>query len=266
MLSEVLRLPSSLLSSHKLTKKSFYEHGQLSASAQRLLQDQVESVYIKAHITPDNSNISAYKNEQQEYLELFVIELDLKDDQAWLNLKPSQIKTLHEIIQKSIAYPLLLEIRSGEHVQWSLAEKNLHQGDADYDKLIVNELIQTDWLDTQSQSELEQSFMQNLVFEKLNRQNLFQLYQSLMLKFTTYLLATQTKQSGRVFLEQDSEAITQQTLDQQRQRLKQIKQLQKEIGELQNKLQACHQFNQKVDLNMQLQAYNTQLNVLKAGH
>ncbi|UQB41800.1 DUF4391 domain-containing protein [Thiomicrospira microaerophila] len=260
MLIEALQLPPALRINQKLTKKSFYDNGQLSASAQKLLQEQVESISLQAHLQPDNSNIAAYKTAQHEYLEIFVIQLTMKDNQAWLNLKSAQLKSLHETVHKAIAYPLFLEIKSGEQVQWSLAEKFVHQADSEHDKLILNELLQTEWLDTTRitrPAELQKALIHRLAFTNQNQQNLYTLYQSWYKALTGYALA---HQAGLTDL-----PSTESSLETQRAKLKQIQQLKKDINDLKNQLKTCHQFNEKVELNIRLQNLTKQLNDLISG-
>ena len=261
MLIEALQLPPALRINQKLTKKSFYDNGQLSASAQKLLQEQVESISLQAHLHPDNTNIAAYKTVQHEYLEIFVIQITLKDNQSWLNLKPAQLKSLHEGVHKAIAYPLLLEIKAGEQVQWSLAEKSVHQGDSEHDKLILNELLQTEWLDVNSITrlggELLHSLLKRLAFANQNQQNLYTLYQSWYKTLTGYALAHQAGLSDL--------PSTEHSLETQRAKLKQIQQLKKDISDLKNQLKTCQQFNEKVELNIRLQKLTKQLNDLISG-
>lgn len=268
MLSQVLKWPQSLQASHRLTKKSFYEHGQLSSSAQKLLQNEVETIHIRGHMTPDNSNMPAFQNDQQEYLELFAIEINLKNHQAWSELTNKQITTLHELVHKAIAYPLILEIRSGDRVQWSLAEKATHQSDADYDKLIIHELMQTDWIHCQQPQALETDFFKALAFDRLSRQNLYRFYQSLMQAFIAFLIARQTGRSELAALpeNQDNAHTSQATLNAQRQTLKRIGQLIREVEQLKTKIKGCDQFNEKVELNLQLQTRNQELEALKTGY
>ena len=259
MLIEALQLPPALRINQKLTKKSFYDNGQLSASAQKLLQEQVESISLQAHLHPDNSNITAYQTAQHEYLEIFVIQITLKDNQAWLNLKSAQLKSLHEGVHKAIAYPLFLEIKAGEQVQWSLAEKSVHQADSEHDKLILNELLQTEWLSTDTATrpaELQKALIHRLAFANQNQQNLYTLYQSWYKALTGYALAHQAGLSDL--------PNTESSLEAQRAKLKQIQQLKKDIDELQNQLKACQQFNEKVELNIRLQNLTKQLEITKA--
>ncbi|MDG4812023.1 DUF4391 domain-containing protein [Hydrogenovibrio sp. 3SP14C1] len=257
---ESFKLPSTLIIQQRLTKKSFYEMGNLSNAQQKLLQEQIDSVKITAHLTADKTNIPIYQTDKHEYLEIFIIEADLKNSQAWSDLPGKQLSTLHEIFHKAIPYPLILLIHSAQDTQLSLAEKLINQADTSSEKLIMNDLIQTNWLNSEEFSSIQQQFLKSLSYDKLNKQNLYTVYQSLMHRFTALLVAEQT---GTYTVSDESKNITQLEIDQQRQKLKTLIKLNREITEIKNKIKDCHQFNEKVELNMQLQNLTNQLADIK---
>ena len=252
--------PTRLLINQKLTKKSFYDMGSLSSAQQKALQEQVESIWLSAQLTPDKTNIPKYKTDKYEYIECLVIEVQLKNHQAWLNLSLKQLKTLHEIFHKAIPYALILILHSGVQSQLSLAEKFINQADSTTEKLIMGDLVQTSWINLNNLPSEEQQFLNVIRYNQLNKQNLYQLYQSLIQRFTALLLA---KQTGKFELTQPTDQNAQTGIDQQRQKLKVIMQLDREITELKNRIENCIQFNEKVELNMQLQKLNTQLKQVK---
>ena len=79
---QLLNLPSHLLIHHKLTKKSFYELGNLSNAQHKLLQDQVASIELMAQLTPDKTNMAAVQSETLEYLEVAMLQVELKSHHA----------------------------------------------------------------------------------------------------------------------------------------------------------------------------------------
>ena len=261
---ESFNFPSPLLINQKLTKKSFYEMGSLSNAQQKLLQEYVDTIQLSAHLTADKTNIPIYKTNKNEYIEILVIEVQLKNNQAWSDSKNKQsgkhIKSLHELFHKAIPYPVILIIHSEQQSQFSLAEKFINQSDVENDKLIMNELIQTDWLDPNQLQPAEQLFVESIQYNQLHKQNLYTLYQSLIQRFTALLLA---KQTGLFNLPLQLEQPSQNDIDQQRAKLKTIMQLDRDITELKNKIASCNQFNEKVELNMQLQKLNNQLKQVK---
>jgi len=265
------KFPAPLLINQKLTKKSFYEMGSLSNPQQKLLQEHVDTVQLSAHLTADKTNIPIYKSDKNEYIEILVIEVQLKNQHTpqggikassdSSNKQSSKhIKLLHELFHKAIPYPVVLIIHSGQQSQLSLAEKFINQADVENEKLIMNELIQTDWLDPNQLQPEEQLFVESIQYNQLHKQNLYILYQSLIQRFTALLLA---KKTGLFNFPLQSEQPSQDDIDQQRAILKTIMQLDRDITELKNKIANCNQFNEKVELNMQLQKLNNQLKQVK---
>lgn len=238
--------------------------GKLSNAQQKLLQEHVDTIQLSAHLTADKTNIPVYKTNKNEYIEILVIEVQLKNNQAWSDSSNKQsskhIKSLHELFHKAIPYPVVLMIHSGQQSQLSLAEKLINQADVENEKLIMNELIQTNWLDPNQLQPEEQLFVESIQYNKLHKQNLYTLYQSLIQGFIALLIA---KQTGLFNLPLQSEQPSQDEIDQQRAILKTIMQLDREIAKLKNKIANCNQFNEKVELNMQLQKLNNQLKQVK---
>ncbi len=254
------QFPNSLIVNQKLTKKSFYKMGSLSNAQQKLLTEQVESIQLSVQLTADKTNIPVYKTDNLEYLEIFIIEVQLKNHQAWLNIAIKQLKSLHEIFHKAIPYPLVLMIHSGNKTQLSLAEKLINQADISNEKLIISDIIQTDWISPLDPQPIEQQFLESLSYNQLNHQNLFQLYQSLIQRFTALLIG---KQTGTFKFKHQAEQNSLEQLNEQRQKLKTIINLDRDIAELKNKMESCNQFNEKVEFNILLQKLNAQLEQVK---
>jgi hypothetical protein len=251
---DFLQFPESLFLKQKLTKKSFYDMGNLSNAQQKLLQEQVESIQLSFHLTPDKTNISSYVSSTHEYLEILVIEVKLKTP---LQSSEKQLSALHEIFHKAIPYPVILLLNDKQSVQLSLADKTINQSDISNNKLVMNVLTKTNWINSDL-TEIQQTFLESISYNNLNKQNLYQFYQSLTEKVIAYLLALET---GTYLNTNDPEEKL--TLDQQRQKLKNLIQLETEITELKNKIATSSQFNEKVELNLQLQTLKTQLEQLK---
>lgn len=257
---QLLNLPNHLLIHHKLTKKSFYELGNLTNTQHKLLQEHVASIELIAQLTPDKTNMAAVQTETLEYLEVAILQVELKSHQADSVLSNKQMQSLHLLFQKAIPYPLILLIHSAEQVQLSLAEKQINQADSSSEKLVLTEWLQTHWICTNNPNDIEQAFLESLDYAQLNHSNLFTFYQSLIQRITAFLLAQQTG-----YFELSQQNPSQEVLDQQRQKLQAILRLDKEISELKNKMTGTLQFNEKVQLNMQLQNLTKQLQTAKAN-
>ena len=253
MLLPLLQLPPACQVVQKIAKKSIVDHARHSSSAARLLQQAVGSITLLGHITPNNSNIAAYSDDEHEYLEVLYISLQLKEP-----MPPEvQLKQLHQLLHQSIAYPLILELASTEGAQWSLAEKTINQANPEHEQLVLQEMIVTDWQAVQP-SVLQAEFQQGLSFNQLDHGSLKMLYQSLQGCFVRYLTASSLQQATL----SDSEGSYIGDLASQQERLRTIQQLQQQKKALQARRDASTQFNEKVAINLELQRLTRELKEL----
>ncbi len=256
MILEALALPSHLHTQHKISKKSLVAQTQNSASTQKLLQETLSSINLVAHITPNNSNISAYQDEQSEYLELMVIQCMLKDKLP----SQSQCTQLHRLFHQHIPYPVVLEIitTNGESAQWSLAHKTINQADTSNEKLVVQEIIQTHWLPLATPDTLLENLFAAVEFNQQPKQHLLALYEALQQHLVSYLLALSLNKTSL----KDAAPAYAESLDEKRDTLHKVQQLKQEIAALENKRNKTQQFNEKVELNMEIQKLKAQLSML----
>lgn len=255
-LLEALQLPDACLVQQNIPKKAIVAQAKNSSATTRLLQDSVESIQLLAHITPNNSNIAAHTDKEREYLEILHIRLQLKD----FLISSAQLKSLHQLLHQSIAYPLILEVTDQEGSQWSLAEKTINQANPEHEQLVIQELLVSDWQSVRS-SPLQQQFHRSLRFVKQDHSHLMALYQSLLGCFVRYLTAASLGQTA-IGVVEGVYTTDEADLQQQREQLRKIQDLQKRINTLKAKRDGCSQFNEKVELNIQLQKLTCQLNTL----
>lgn len=256
MILEALELPEHLQCSIKLSKKAFVEHANHKNATQRLLQEQVANLHIVAHLTPDNSNIAAYKDQHYEYLELMVLQCELKET----DIRNSQLNALHRLLHQHIPYPLVVEISAPHHeqVQLSLAHKTINQADTESTLLVLNDIHTTDWLSSTMSDTLTSELKAKLKLNQQNHSHFFALYDSLVQHLIAFLLAVNLKQNTLV----ESSAVCS-TSRPQEETLKKVLQLKQDIDALEAKRDKATQFNEKVALNLKVQERKKQIEDLE---
>jgi|LSQX01.2.fsa_nt_gb hypothetical protein len=256
MILQALKLPKHLQCCIKLSKKAFIEHTKQKNVTQRLLQEHVANIQIIAHLTPDNSNIPAYKNQHQEYLELMVLQCELKET----DIRSSQLNALHRLFHQHIPYPLIVEISSPqqEQVQWSLAHKSINQADTESALLVLSDIHTSNWLSTSTPDALTKELKRKLKIDQQNHSHFFALYDSLVQHLIGFLLAVNLNKNTLA-----EASATYSTKPQQDETLKKVKQLKNNIAALENKRGKTTQFNEKVALNLEVQKLKKQLAIIK---
>lgn len=96
-LYEKLSIPDSCYLGKKIFKKLFYENAQLNATDQKAFTHDIEDIEWKYTLKPDTINIARYADEEREYDEIAVIQVNLEESHRY--------KRIAQVIRE--LYPIL---------------------------------------------------------------------------------------------------------------------------------------------------------------
>ncbi|MBU1059065.1 MAG: DUF4391 domain-containing protein [Proteobacteria bacterium] len=244
-LYEKLAIPDSCYLGKKIFKKLFYENAQLNATDKKAFTQDIEDIEWKYTLKPDTINIARYADEELEYDEIAVIQVNLKE--------PQRYKRIAQIIQRAIPYPLLVVFAHESAVALNVAAKRVNR--ADREKIMVEEFQDTPWLDLESPADHEKDFLDSLTITSFSYNNFFEFYSDLTERivglncaefsgvFTA--VASNPKHGGRAEI------------------LEIINVLQQKQVELRVALKKESQFSRKVELNMQIKRLTEQTEAQK---
>lgn len=245
-LFEKMNIPKVCEINKPVFKKLFLDNGGLDATDKKILKDDVDKIRWAYTLKPSTINISAYQDEQREYLEVAVLQIDLTN--------ASKLKRIAGFIQKSIPYPLVLIFTDGENFCMNVADKRISQ--ADKRKLVIEDSWITEWINPTSVNDVQSQFMEDCAISKLPFTNFYAFYQGLKERVIALNAAAQ---SGSYNLEKQGGKNTElRVLN-----LNEIDKLSSLKSELQNKLKKEKQMGKQVEINTQIKQINDQLNELK---
>lgn len=130
-----MNLPDSCLVGNTIFKKLFYENASMNASDKDIFVEHIAKITWQYSLKEETINISSYNDEEREYEEIAVIEVELNDSKKY--------KRIAEIIQKTIPYPLILTFTFENQFLLNLAHKRRNKGDES--KNTLEEMIYSDW-------------------------------------------------------------------------------------------------------------------------
>lgn len=235
---ETLGFPLTCKISRKLFKKQFIENFSLNINERKILSDHVESITLEYLLNKDKINILPFVDEERDYSEIAFVRVEITDK--------SKYKTITSIIQH-IPYPLIVFIQCENAVMVTISPKRINKGDSS--KLVVEESHFTDWINLESPSELETAFIESLAAKNHPFTDLYALYNSYLDKLIAF---NASKHSGTLSVNEDTKAI-----------LEEITANEAKITELKNKIKKETNFNDKVNLNIELKKANDRLSELK---
>jgi hypothetical protein len=233
-----LGLPLACKINRKLFKKQFIENFSLNINERKVLSDHVESITLEYLLNKDKINILPFVDEERDYSEIAFVQVDITDK--------SKFKPVASIIQ-NIPYPLILFIVFENFFMLNSSPKRINKGDGS--KLVVEESHFTDWIDLENPSQLETAFIESLGAKNHPFTDLYAFYNSYLDKLIAF---NASKHSGTLSVNEDTKAI-----------LEEITAHEAKITELKNKIKKETNFNDKVNLNIELKKANDRLNTLK---
>ena len=221
---EVMELPTAARIDRVVPKKQFYDNGDLSSIDKKLF-DHVEKIYWRYALKTENSFIQPYRDEEKNYPEIEVLEVNLRAEK--------RMKRLAEVIIHAIPYPMLLFFILGEKRRLYMGK--LRQSQADSERMTLVAMEDTDW------QSAEDDFWPELSLRKMPGANFCQLYEGWFDAISKRHLAA---------LSVDTEAMSG---DEARETLQRIMAMEQEMNKLRKQIKSESQFNRKMEFNTRLQ-------------
>ncbi len=233
-----LNLPSSTSIERKLFKKQFLDNFSLTSNEKKILSDNVDSITLNNLLNKDSINISPFTNETHNYQEIAVISVEINNQ--------SKAKEITNIILH-IPYPVVLILIYKEQIQINISPKRLNISDVS--KLVVEEQYFTKWIDFKNLTSIDETFLHSLNINNHSFRNFLAFYESFIDKLISYNASIY---SGTFSISKDTKMI-----------LENIQKTEAQIIDIKNKIKKETNFNDKVNMNMQLKNLNDKLKILK---
>ncbi len=176
---EKLNISENCLANQTIFKKTFLESVDLLASDKKLINDYIKKVVWKYCLKPDNANISVYKDDEREYYEIEIIEVQLNET--------NKVKRIAEIIMRAIPYPILLVFINDNQIQ--LVTGDMRKNLSDSSKVTVDNFVYTDWFEIESGNQFVEKLLTDLNFKQLNFTNFYLMYRDLEAKLNNFNIA-----------------------------------------------------------------------------
>ena len=246
-----LAIPESCKLNKPIFKKMFLDNGALDATDKKCLKDDIDKIRWLYTLKPSTINIAPYNDSQREYPEVAVIHVELS--------RAERFKRIAHFINRSIPYPLVLlftcDIEGRYSLAISLADKRTNQ--ADKEKWVIEDSIQTDWFDLSDQANAETEFLASLTTSNLPFQNFWRFYQALSQR----VIAINCASHSRNFSLGDSNQTT--TANERMSMLRELEKLEAEKSEITNKLKKEKQMGRQVEMNTYVKEINDEIARIK---
>ena len=231
---DLLNYPDECLDNRKIHKTLIYENGDLKTRDKKIIEQNIELITWKYAFTKEDLNIPFYVDEIREYLEVEIVEIQLR--------KKQKIKRIADILFRTMPHPSLLFFRYKNEVNIYAAHVKKHG--SDYSIFTYEEeMIKTGWINFNQINKKTEKLMNDLKLENLNNMNFYTLYNDVynaLINYRSYIL--KNEKTGTF-------------IDEKKKILKEIYEIENNIKELKTQIKKDINFNEVVELNIQINEY-----------
>ena len=235
---ESLNFPASTYVGKKLDKKEFLENFSLNINDRKLLSQAIDRITLENILNQDTINITPFLDEERDYSEIAIIKVKISNKE--------KLKSINNIIQQ-IPYSLIVFYAFQNEISLCLSPKRINK--ADSSKLVVEEVHFSKWIDFSNLTNIDKTFLQSLNINNHSFRNFLAFYESFIDKLISYNASIY---SGTFSISKDTKMI-----------LENIQKTEAQIIDIKNKIKKETNFNDKVNMNMQLKKLNDKLKSLK---
>ena len=235
---ESLNFPINTVVNRKLDKKEFLENFSLNINDRKLLSQNIDRITLENILNQDTINITPFLDEERDYSEIAIIKVKISNKE--------KLKSINNIIQQ-IPYSLIVFYAFQNEISLCLSPKRINK--ADSSKLVVEEVHFSKWIDFSNLTNIDKSFLQSLSINNHPFTNLLAFYESFMDKLISYNASIY---SGTLTVSKDTKQI-----------LEDIQKTEAQIIDIKNKIKKETNFNDKVNMNLELKKLNDKLKSLK---
>jgi len=160
-----LALPPQALVNQRVPKKLLSDNAAATAADKRLIQDSIEDLIWVAALKPDTIGVTAYRDDDRDYLELAVLTL---------SLRCAATPRLSALVHRAIPYPVLLIITPPGAATVTLSLAHIRWAQREADRTVLDgDSVQV----TVPANAIGAAFIQAMALPHQPRANLYALYQ-----------------------------------------------------------------------------------------
>lgn len=262
LIEELTDIPNNASIEVVISKKDIFEAGRLNKVDRDIFTKYVKQIKWIYKLDDGTLRLKPYHEDNRDYLEIEFININLKSESfhevendnefnSFSLREEGKINRIADIILRFIPYPIVLSFQYNEryirlftsHIQDSLIDK---------DKITLDELISTNWIDTENMNKFAENFFNNIKLDNLNFKNTYTFYDDIIKAIIMYNGEINTGKEINISVEKIKKINNK------------ISKINLEITDLKNQIKKESQFNKKVDLNMKIKVLNDELIKLKS--
>ena len=256
LIEDLIKVPDAAIVNNIIPKQDIFEATGMTKSDKDYFVRYVKQIRWLYKFDDASVRIKPFDNDEKSYLEAELIGIKLKKEFQEYNHNTgkfhrfdSRLNRIVDILLRFIPYPILLCAEFNDEIKFYVS--HISESKSDYDKITLDELIYTDWIDVNNLDGFDKELIDKLQIDNLDKTNVFTFYDDIVTAIIQY---NGSKEVGQeVTLSSDE---IQKIMDE-------IKVLERKIAEIRVAIRREDNFNKKMDYNIQIKELQMEIKLLQ---
>lgn len=243
LIDEIFDIPDSALISQNIPKKVIFEEAELKKADRDIFTKYIKKIIFSYQLNEDSLRLKPYLDEERKYYEIEFINLILKEEN-FTKLEENGFKEdnklnrIADILFRFIPNPMVLSFEINNEI--NLFVSHIKDSLADSEKITLDDVISTGWINFSSLSEFDEKLFEDLKLDNLNFNNAYTFYDDIISAILKY---NGSKEAGVEVNAENDEIL---------EIMAQIEKIGKKIEKLKREIKKVSNFNEKMDINIQI--------------
>ena len=256
LIEDLINVPNAAIVNNIIPKQDIFEATGMNKSDKDYFVRYVKQIRWLYKFDDASVRINPFVNDEKSYLEAELISIKLKKEFQEYNHNTgkfhrfdSRLNRIVDILLRFIPYPILLCAEFNDEIKFYVS--HISESKSDYDKITLDELIYTDWIDVNNLDGFDKELIDKLQIDNLDKTNVFTFYDDMVTAIIQY---NGSKEVGQeVTLSSDE---IQKIMDD-------IKVLERKIAEIRVAIRREDNFNKKMDYNIQIKELQMEIKLVQ---
>ena len=256
LIEDLIKVPDAAIVNSILPKQDIFNETGMNRSDKDYFVRYIKQIRWLYKFDDDSVRIKPYETEDKSYLEAELISIKLKKEFQEYNHNTgnyhrfdARLDRIVDILLRFIPYPILLCAEFNDEIKFYVS--HISESKSDYDKITLDELIYTDWIDVNNLEGFDKELIDKLQINNLDKTNVFTFYDDMVTAIIQY---NGSKEVGQeVTLSSDE---IQKIMDE-------IKLLERQIADLRVKIRRADSFNERLEYNIEINQLQTEIKLLQ---
>lgn len=256
LIEDLIKVPASASINRIIPKETIYEATEMNKADKDYFVRYIKQIRWLYKFDNDTIRIKPYKKEEKSYLEAELIAVTLKNEFQEYNHNTgnyhrfdARLDRIVDILLRFIPYPILLCAEFKDEIKFYVS--HISESKADNDKITLDDLISTEWIDTNNLDDYDKELLNKLQIDALDKTNVYTFYDNIVTAIIQYNGSREVGQEVTLSSEEIQEIMDE------------IKVLERKIDDLKVKIRRSDNFSEEVELNIKIKELQMEIELLQ---